>query len=60
MSDVTPILNAIEHSDPHAAGESLPLVHNQLRELAAHTIAHETSGPSLKVAHILAQIELNP
>jgi len=47
MSDVTRILNAIEHGDPHAADELLPLVYEQLRHLAAHRLAQETPGQTL-------------
>ena len=35
MNDVTPILSAIEQGDPRAAERLLPLVHDELRELAA-------------------------
>jgi hypothetical protein len=34
MSDVTPILSAIEQGDPHAAEQLLPLVYDELRRLA--------------------------
>lgn len=48
MSDVTRILNAIEHGDPHAADELLPLVYEQLRELAASKLAHEAATQTLQ------------
>jgi RNA polymerase sigma factor (TIGR02999 family) len=48
MSDVTHILNAIAHGDPHAAGQLLPLVYDELRHLAAHKLAHETPGQTLQ------------
>jgi hypothetical protein len=35
MSDVTRILSAIEGGDPHAAEELLPLVYDELCQLAA-------------------------
>jgi hypothetical protein len=35
MNDVTPILSAIEQGDPRAAEQLLPLVYDELRELAA-------------------------
>jgi hypothetical protein len=35
VADVTHILNAIEPDDPHAAEELLPLVYDELHELAA-------------------------
>jgi len=34
MPEVTQLLSAIEHGDPHAAGELLPLVYDELRRLA--------------------------
>ncbi len=48
MSDVTRILNAIEHGDPRAADELLPLVYEQLRHLAAQKMAHEAPGQTLQ------------
>jgi hypothetical protein len=44
MSDVTQILSAIEHGDPHAAEQLLPRVYAELRELAAARLAHEKPG----------------
>jgi hypothetical protein len=44
MSDVTRLLDAIEHGDPHAAGQLLPLVYDELRRLAAQKLAHEKPG----------------
>jgi hypothetical protein len=35
MSEVTHLLSAIEHGDPQAAGQLLPLVYDELRKLAA-------------------------
>jgi RNA polymerase sigma factor (TIGR02999 family) len=48
MSDVTRILQAIEHGDPKAADELLPLVYQELRKLAAHKMAHEAPGQTLQ------------
>jgi RNA polymerase sigma factor (TIGR02999 family) len=48
MSEVTRILTAIEQGDPHAAGELLPLVYGELRQLAAHTMAQEAAGQTLQ------------
>jgi len=48
MSDVTRILNAIEHGDPHAADELLPLVYEQLRQLAAKKLAQESPDQTLQ------------
>jgi ECF sigma factor len=35
MTEVTRILSAIEQGEPHAAGQLLPLVYDELRRLAA-------------------------
>src|SRR5580704_9237633 len=54
MSEVTQILNAIEHGDPHAAEQRLPLVDDELRKLAAHKLAQENQGHTVlddTVAH---------
>src|SRR6516164_7354164 len=47
MSDVTHILSAIEHGDPHAAEQLLPLVYDELRKLAALQLAHDRPGETL-------------
>ena len=39
MSDVTRILSTIEQGDPHAAEQLLPLVYDELRQLAAQKLA---------------------
>ena len=39
MSEVTQILSAIEHGDPRAAEQLLPLVYDELRKLAAQKLA---------------------
>src|SRR5580765_5751465 len=43
VSEVTRILNAIQKGDPKAAGELLPAVYEELRRLAAHKMARESS-----------------
>jgi RNA polymerase sigma factor (TIGR02999 family) len=48
MSDVTRILNAIEHGDDQAAEELLPLVYEELRKLAAHKMSNESPGQTLQ------------
>jgi RNA polymerase sigma factor (TIGR02999 family) len=47
MSDVTNILDAIEHGDQHAAGQLLPLVYDELRRLAAQKLNREAHGQTL-------------
>jgi RNA polymerase sigma factor (TIGR02999 family) len=48
MMDETPILSAIEHGEPGAADQLLPLVYDELRRLAAHKLAQEKSGQTLQ------------
>ena len=48
MSGVTQILNAIEHGDPKAADDLLPLVYEELRKLAASRMAREAPGHTLQ------------
>jgi RNA polymerase sigma factor (TIGR02999 family) len=48
MSEVTRILSAIGRGDSHAAGELLPLVYEELRQLAAHKMAQEAAGQTLQ------------
>ena len=47
MSDVTRILSAIEQGDPSAAEQLLPLVYDELRQLAALQMAHDRPGETL-------------
>ena len=39
MSEVTRLLSALEHGQPHAAEELLPLVYDELRKLAAKLVS---------------------
>jgi RNA polymerase sigma factor (TIGR02999 family) len=48
MSEVTRILSAIEQGDPHAAAQLLPLVYDELRQLAAAKLAQEKPGQTLQ------------
>src|SRR5215472_3595404 len=48
MSEVTRILSAIAQGDPSAASQLLPLVYDELRQLAAQKLAHETPGQTLQ------------
>jgi hypothetical protein len=47
VTDVTQILNAIEAGDPRAAEELLPLVEDELSELAAARLADERPRQTL-------------
>ena len=48
MSEVTQILSAIAGGDPSAASQLLPLVYDELRQLAAHRLAHQAPGQTLQ------------
>jgi hypothetical protein len=48
MSDVTQILNQIQHGDAHAAEQLLPLVYQELRKLAAAKLRQEQPGHTLQ------------
>ncbi len=58
MSEVTRILSAIEQGDPHAAHELLPLVYEELRQLAAHKLAHEKPGQTLQATALVHEAYL--
>ncbi|MEY2427501.1 MAG: hypothetical protein QOJ40_386 [Verrucomicrobiota bacterium] len=48
VSDVTRVIEAIQHGDPRAADELLPLVYEELRKLAASRMANEAAGNTLQ------------
>ena len=48
LSDITRILDSIEHGDPKAADELLPLVYGELRKLAAAKMANEAPNQTLQ------------
>jgi RNA polymerase sigma factor (TIGR02999 family) len=58
MSDVTHILSAIEQGDPHAAGQLLPLVYEELRKLAAQKLAQEKPGQTLQATALVHEAYL--
>ena len=58
MSDVTRILSAIEQGDPHAAEQLLPLVYDELRQLAAQKLAQEKPGQTLQATALVHEAYL--
>jgi RNA polymerase sigma factor (TIGR02999 family) len=58
MPDVTRILSAIEAGDPRAAEQLLPLVYNELRQLAAEKIANERPGQTLQATALVHEAYL--
>jgi RNA polymerase sigma factor (TIGR02999 family) len=53
MADVTRILHSIEAGDPQAAQQLLPLVYDELRQLAAARMAHESPGQTLQATALV-------
>jgi RNA polymerase sigma factor (TIGR02999 family) len=58
MTDVTRILSAMEHGDPQAAGQLLPLVYDELRRLAAQRLAQEKPGQTLEATGLVHEAYL--
>ena len=58
MSDVTKILDAIEHGDRKAADELLPLVYDELRRLAAQKLTREKPGQTLDATGLVHEAYL--
>ena len=53
MSEVTRILQSIEEGDSTAAEDLLPLVYEELRELAAAKMARENPGQTLSATSLV-------
>jgi RNA polymerase sigma factor (TIGR02999 family) len=58
MPDLSRLLDAIQHGDPRAASELLPLVYDELRKLAADRLAHEKPGQTLQATALLHEAYL--
>src|SRR5215468_121126 len=58
MNDVTRILSAIEQGDAGAAERLLPLVYDELRELAAQRLALEKPGQTLEATALVHEAYL--
>ncbi|HTU89232.1 MAG TPA: ECF-type sigma factor [Gemmataceae bacterium] len=58
MSEVTRILSGIEAGDPHAAEQFLPLVYDELRQLAAQKLAQEKLGQTLQATALVHEAYL--
>jgi RNA polymerase sigma factor (TIGR02999 family) len=58
MNDVTHILEVLGHGDARAADELLPLVYNELRQLAAARLAHERPGQTLNATALVHEAYL--
>jgi RNA polymerase sigma factor (TIGR02999 family) len=58
MNEVTRVLSAIEGGDPHAAEQLLPLVYQELRQLAAQKLAQEKPGQTLQATALVHEAYL--
>lgn len=58
MSEVTNILNAIDRGEKQAAAELLPLVYEELRQLASHRLAQEKAGQTLQATALVHEAYL--
>jgi RNA polymerase sigma factor (TIGR02999 family) len=58
MTEVTRILSAIGQGDPHAAEQLLPLVYEELRQLAAQRLAQERPGQTLQATALVHEAYL--
>src|SRR5262249_33946880 len=57
-SEVTQILSAIEQGEAGAAEQLLPLVYDELRQLAAQKLAHEKPGQTLQATALVHEAYL--
>jgi RNA polymerase sigma factor (TIGR02999 family) len=58
MPDVTHILSAMEQGDAQAAAQLLPLVYDELRQLAAQRLAQEQPGQTLQATALVHEAYL--
>ena len=58
MGNLTRILNAIEEGDACAAAELLPLVYDELRQMAAQKLDHEKPGQTLDATALVHEAYL--
>jgi RNA polymerase sigma factor (TIGR02999 family) len=58
MTEVTRILSRIERGDPRAAEQLLPLVYDELRQLAARRLAYEKPGQTLQATALVHEAYL--
>jgi RNA polymerase sigma factor (TIGR02999 family) len=58
MSEFTRLLNAIDAGNPQAAAQLLPLVYDELRQLAAQKLAREKPGQTLDATALVHEAYL--
>ena len=58
MTDVTQILSQIDQGNPNAAEQLLPVVYDELRQLAAARLANEKPGQTLQATALVHEAYL--
>jgi RNA polymerase sigma factor (TIGR02999 family) len=58
MTEISHLLSAIAHGDPHAVEQLLPLVYEELRKLAAQKLAQEKPGQTLQATALVHEAYL--
>jgi RNA polymerase sigma factor (TIGR02999 family) len=58
MTEVTRILSAIQDGDPRASDQLLPLVYDELRQLATQRLAQEKPGQTLQATALVHEAYL--
>jgi RNA polymerase sigma factor (TIGR02999 family) len=58
MTDRSRILEQIPSGEPHASEQLLPLVYEELRELAAQKLSHEAPGQPLQATDLVHEVYL--
>jgi RNA polymerase sigma factor (TIGR02999 family) len=58
MSELTVVLASLERGEPGAAEQLLPLVYNELRQLAAQRLANERPGNTLQATALVHEAYL--
>src|SRR6201993_625910 len=58
MDEITQVLNALDEGDVYAAGQLLPLVYEELRQLAAQKLAQEKPGQTLQATSLVHEAYL--
>jgi hypothetical protein len=57
-NEVTHILSAVEHGDPRASEQLLPLVYRELRRLAQQRLVREKPGQTLQATALVHEAYL--
>jgi len=58
MGDVTVILDAIQRGEPRASEELIPLVYDELRQLAASRLSHQPPGQTVQATELVHEAYL--